>query len=333
MLTTLAGVMWFIVQLYFRAGVRVVHARTALSWPDILLSTLAVTLLWTATAPLTIGAAERVTGTQTNRLRNLAWLVFLGIALTLLSPIFRLSVHDFADVRSALRFGVTPQALTNGVLAILFGYLLVAFDETSSLRRRRNELRVQLSGLRADQFRVSAAARVLFGRLDGVANVVREQPQKGEATIVAFASLLRTLMSFARQEALPVEYELELIDRFVTASGGTVRLRADDDVLSATVPPLIVFAVVATFASDSSSISIDARGVSPRRVTFRLTIPADGARLSQQEAIAVASSFRQHCPALCELDVQWGDSDSTIDLLLACGRRSEGSRTCRRAAE
>jgi sensor histidine kinase YesM len=119
---------------------------------------------------------------------------------------------------------------------------------------REAQLAAQQTSLVAEQNallaqRAQLDPHFLFNVLNAIAEHCRHDPELAERSLLALASLLRTMLDATRAPSWPLETELELVravtDLYATRDRGRYRFRlAFADVADLTIPPLLLLPVV-----------------------------------------------------------------------------------------
>lgn len=222
-------------------------------WLEMALEVFARSVRWSAIAPVAIVVAQRLRFEKRHRVRDG---IAVGAVLTLVTMAAPLLTTG------ELRVGTGhPNGVTLAALAIMFGYILAAREESAALRRRREQSERLLTRLRDELVRARIAPRFLFAALDEIAGDVRRNPAHAERTLLDFSEFLRAFADLAPHTEITVERELDVLERFVTISlRAPLAVHADDEALQLPIAPLTIFHMVAAYAAESPrSVRVDVR--------------------------------------------------------------------------
>ena len=131
------------------------------------------------------------------------------------------------------------------------GLLVLAHAIAFHYRSRERELRADVLEGQLNQARLSALQaqmqpHFLFNTLNGIATLVRRDPEAAEETIVALGDLLRASLGKDRQQEIPFREELAFLDRYLAIQrmrfGDRMDFRQciDEEVLDCPTPILLL---------------------------------------------------------------------------------------------
>lgn len=226
-------------------------------------------LAWAALTPLVfrLVAAANLDGAR--RPRALAGLALAGVAIALLQIVLQLAVEDWlarapiGGVTSIKRWlsgyrAADPADLTYLVPRKLgFGYVVFWAVAAVGFLLRYHRLAVERAAASAALERELAEARLaavrqqlhphfLFNSLNGIAELVHEQPERAERMIVYLSDLLRRAIRADDAAPVPLARELGFVRRYVALQraryGPRLRVRLDipRDARACLVPPQIL---------------------------------------------------------------------------------------------
>lgn len=213
-------------------------------------------LVWALITPLLIFIGTRLPIRKPHRVRNsvLVLLMLPPLAIfraVLGSMALNLGQHQAISV-PLIRHSIAIRFHGNVfTLAMIFLIINVIVAQREAAERERSAVakRTLLARAEIEELRAQLQPHFLFTTLRTIARVLHDQPAKADAMIVHLSDLLRETLSL-RQDDISLGEELDFVDRYLElyrdAFDGRliVTLSADDDVLDARVPPLLLQPVV-----------------------------------------------------------------------------------------
>jgi signal transduction histidine kinase len=159
---------------------------------------------------------------------------------------------------------------------------------------RASQLEARLAETRLQLLKMQIHPHFLFNTLNTIAELVHEDPSKAERMIASLSELLRETLDAGATDRVPLEQELDLLERYVdiqrTRFGNRldVRVHADADVRRALVPHLILQPLV----ENSIRHGLAAR-LTAGRIDVRATRRGDALRLEvEDDGTGLASEAR-----------------------------------------
>jgi two-component system LytT family sensor kinase len=209
-------------------------------------------LNWAVLTPIIIAIAERLPLRRPLLIRNT--LILLGLLPVIAvaravwgGVVLNLGEHH-AVSRQMMVLSInirTHRNLAIGALIIVATNLVMAQREAAARARRELAAQALLVHAELDGLREQMQPHFLFLTLQTIAEVVHVDPAAADDMIVGLADLLRRSLALGN-EPVPLADELDFVDRnlalYQICFGGrlAVRFDADEDVLDARVPPLLV---------------------------------------------------------------------------------------------
>jgi hypothetical protein len=223
-------------------------------------------LLWAFFTPVIVYVAERLPLRKPHLLRNAALMTAFIPAIAVIRAALGAAVSELGDREEpniaftlytiSVRFhrNVFLTVVIVGIVYFIVEQRAAAERERKALALRTAMTNAELQGLRA-----AMQPRMMFATLDAIAEKVATDPVRADQMIVHLGDLLRTMLEFGKRSAVTLGEELEVIDRYFeierARSGGTFVTRVDveEELLGATVPPLLLHALVesALFGTDT----------------------------------------------------------------------------------
>lgn len=288
-------------------------------WQTMLAAVPVQVLIASAATAFLVPLAQRIQNRR--RMRDVALLVlllpFVGVLMT-----FMELVPAWNWTREFLRFvlaaSVAPFSLALSVIAAVLAFLVVGREEQTARERRRFELEALWARSRAEQLRARLSPPFLFAMLEKISAATERDPDEAEETLERFAELLRSVVDLEHAGAIPLEQELEIVDRFVELSRGAGRLHlaADDDTLHTGVPPLLVYsAVAALVAEGADELRLVASSTDVLRVTISVAAPYDLKPIAQR-LVPLSDRLQHLYPARETLQIGAVRDALSIDIVL-----------------
>lgn len=219
---------------------------------DILQFQMTTSLLWAIFTPIVIAIAERLPLRKPHLVRNtLAVLLFLPYIAVIRAVVgsVALNLGEGNPVSSHLIWvSIAIRTHRNVAIAaviIIFTNLVMARREAASRARREVAAQTLLARAQLHELRAQMQPHFLFLTLRTIGEVVHTDPAAADDMVVGLADLLRRSLDLGT-DAIPLAEELEFVDRYLAlyrvCFGGrlAVRFHADEEVLNARVPPLLV---------------------------------------------------------------------------------------------
>jgi len=186
-------------------------------------------LMWGFFSLLILTATQRIEFEKGNRLKALALHFMLAFAIDVMDA----GLDTFINVFTRFEVATFAQRFYSEVFINTFSYILVAAvgyafvyqQRFADTRLRAAELQRQLAQARLDAIARTLQPHFLFNALNSVAALVRlkESPRALQA-VVALGDLLRTVLQTRGEALVPLEEELQFIERYVAVE----RLRFED---------------------------------------------------------------------------------------------------------
>ncbi len=240
---------------------------TAMTVQGALLEGFADAYLWMLLTPLLVMVVERYPFERKSWLRRLAVHLAVGTAAMLVFLVTSTGLMVALDAFAGLQpMGFLDGMLLVGVLktrTLLLPPLVVLATANAAIQFRRSKARelraVRLERLlaqaRLEALRSRLNPHFLFNTLNGIAELLHEDPDRAEAMVTGLSTLLRQAFASADRQEVELEAELEIVLHYLAIHRQRWgdRLRTEivvpDELLTALVPsmslqPLVENAVV-----------------------------------------------------------------------------------------
>jgi two-component system LytT family sensor kinase len=215
-------------------------------------------LLWATITPILVGIAERLPLRRPVLVRNALILTGLLPVISVLRTILGSIVLNLGEhqpvsmemMQLSLRIR-THRNIAIGALVFVVTNLVIAQREAAARARRELAAQTLLAHTELADLRTQMQPHFLFLTLQTIADVVHVDPATADDMIVRLSDLLRRGLALGN-DPVSLADELEFVDRtlalYQICYGGklTVRFEADEYVLAARVPPLLVQQLVAS---------------------------------------------------------------------------------------
>jgi hypothetical protein len=277
-------------------------------------------LIWATLTPFLVAIAERLPLRKPVLLRNALLILAMLPAIAVFRAIvgsmaLNLGEHHPVSL-SMMRLSISIRTHRNiaiGAMIFVVTNLVMAQREAASRARRELAAQTLLAHAELDDLRAQMQPHFLFLTLQTIAEVVHVSPAAADDMIVGLADLLRGSLALGN-EPVPLADELEFVDRslalYQVCFRGklAVRFDADDDVLAARVPPLLVQQLVQNAVvngiAPAGAGEIDIRGWRDE-AQLRIAVSDSGAALARDDAHGLA-------PVRTRLEKLFGNAQSLI---------------------
>lgn len=219
--------------------------------------------LWAAITPFVFWLAARFTLDRARRVLRAALLLAIGLVIAIIVYfILAFARAQIFNLEQPLR-EIGRFRFVNHFLVYL-GVLTAGFARVYFLRETR--LQAQLAEARLDALRMQLNPHFLFNTLHAVAALVERDPAGVRRMIARLSELLRLTIDDDAEHEVPLREELGFLRRYIEIMeirfGDALRVtvHAEDDVLDALVPRLILQPIVENaFEHAKGIVEIDAR--------------------------------------------------------------------------
>jgi two-component system, LytTR family, sensor kinase len=255
------------------------------------------TLAWAVLAPGVLGLARRLRDGGASWKASLPLQVVVGCLVGLLHSV--LAVSLFVLILRALGHHLGWSKTLSRHLILFFGWNLVVYAaiaatgsalayyrESRERERRAIRLEARLAESRLQALRAQLHPHFLFNALNGIAELIHEDPDAAERMVLGLAGLLRALLKGAGSQEIPLLQELDFIRSYLAIEEMrfqdrlAVDWRVDPRALSAPVPSLVLQPLVenalrhgAASRAGACRLVIEAR---PDGASLRLRVSDDG---------------------------------------------------------
>jgi two-component system LytT family sensor kinase len=169
--------------------------------------------LWALLTPLVVWLARRLPLTPGRLALTVPAHVVCGLGVGLLKVLLENAGRQWL-------LGVRPYLLISNVaLQMLIYWALVAFtvvlDRFGRNQARAAEAEARLSQAQVQLLRSQLQPHFLFNALNAVSELVHEDPEKADRMIGLLSDLLRATLEAGDRPEVPLDEELELVDRYL----------------------------------------------------------------------------------------------------------------------
>jgi hypothetical protein len=229
--------------------------------PGVLIELLAFQLtssfLWAVFTPLIVFVTERLPLRKPHLLRNaVVMAVFVPLIAVIRAGVGgvvnRLGDREPPNI-AFTRYSIEVRYHRNIFLAVVIvGITWFILAQRAAAERERNALalRTAVTNAELQGLRAAMQPRMMFATLDAIAEKVTANPVLADQMIVHLGDLLRTMLEYGKRARVTLGEELEVIDRYFeierARTGGTFTTRVDveEELLGASVPPLLLHPLV-----------------------------------------------------------------------------------------
>jgi two-component system, LytTR family, sensor kinase len=241
---------------------------------------------WAALTPIVVWLATRLSLSRTRWAGRLALLAALGLPVSVVKLILTAILRGLGGVSEY-------PTITNVTAQYLIYWMLVAAAHAAENYRagqeralHASELEARLAETRLQLLKMQLQPHFLFNTLNTIAELVHENPAAADRMIGGLSRLLRDTLDSAIEDVVPLERELDLLQRYLRIQEArfgdrlSVRIEAAEDVRSALVPvfilqPLVENAIKHGLGARLRAGRIDVR-VSRHADTIILDVQDDG---------------------------------------------------------
>jgi len=246
-LLVLAG--WTALAVFFgvSSSLTYVTANRPPQWRFTFLMALTEWYAWAALTPLVAWLATRFPLRQRRMIVSLPVHAvagfFIAIAKVMLTRILRIpliSSSGYFLISNLATHYVIYWALVGAVHALAY------YRAEREGELRASQLEARLAEARLQLLKMQIHPHFLFNTLNAIAELVHEDAATAERMIASLSDLLRATLDAGATDRVPLEHELELLDRYVDIQRARfgdrldVRVHADAGVRRALVPHLIL---------------------------------------------------------------------------------------------
>src|ERR1051326_258 len=249
--------------------------------------------LWAAITPFVFWLAARLTLDRAHALRHAVMLLVIGLLIAVgvffvlafaRAQIFNLEqpLREIGRFRFVNHFLVYLAVLTAGYARVYF--------------LRENQLRAQLAEAQLDALRMQLNPHFLFNTLHAIAALVERDPAGVRRMIARLSELLRLTIDADAEHEVPLREELDFLRRYIEImeirfrDTLNVSVRADDNVLDALVPRLILQPIVENaFEHTKGLVEIDARK-NDGAIVIRVIDNGSGVASGSAEGVGIANT-------------------------------------------
>jgi hypothetical protein len=209
-------------------------------------------LIWAVATPLIIAIAERLPLRKPFVIRNALLLAVIIPVIAVVRAVIGAAILNLGEGHHVsldlIRFSVSIRTHRNiaiEVMIVVITNLVLAQREASTRARRDLAAKTLLARAELDGLRAQMQPHFLFLTLRTISDMVPVDAGAADDMIVGLADLLRRSLALGN-DPVPLSDELDFVDRslalYQVCFGGrlSVRYDADESVLGARVPPLLI---------------------------------------------------------------------------------------------
>ncbi len=288
---------------------------------ELLAYQLTSSLNWAFFTPFIVYAAERLPLRKPHALRNALIMTAFVPSIAVVRAAFGSVVSRLGDREPPsyefMVFSIQIRYHRNIFLVlVVVGITYFILAQRAAAERERNALalRTAVTNAELQGLRATMQPRMMFATLDAIAEKVTTNPALADQMIVHLGDLLRTMLEFGKRTRVTLGEELEVIDRYFeiervrTEGAFTTRVDVEEELLGATVPPLLLHALVesALFGTDTDSpqrmevigrthegnLILEVLNDDPTRIPAPDAVEETRARLQQAFGTSAAISWR-----------------------------------------
>lgn len=202
--------------------------------------------VWAAFTPLVVWLANRLRPSR-SRWWRLPMLAAIGLPVAFFKVTFTHVLRRVSD-NGAAYFQITDlvvQYLIYGLIVIVT-YVWLHYRATQQRELHTSQLEALLAHTRLQMLGMQLQPHFLFNTLNTIAELVHQQPATAERMIAGLSHLLRETLHAGLVDRVPVEQELQLLDRYVEIQRArfgdrlTVDVVVDERAKQALVPSLLL---------------------------------------------------------------------------------------------
>lgn len=214
--------------------------------------------LWAVLTPLVFWLSSRLGMERSNWVRRILLFVGVGVVIALFVDMAAdfARGHDFSPMRIVTRFWFVDElvvyiaVLAAGFAREYFVRYQVRQKEAVRLQAHTAQLQAQLVEARLEALRMQINPHFLFNTLHAVSTLVERDPRGVRRMIARLSELLRYTLDGAGEQEVPLEQELEFLERYLDIMQVRFQGRLEVDVQvesglrDALVPNLILLPLV-----------------------------------------------------------------------------------------
>lgn len=190
-------------------------------WPldEIAIIGIVSTIIWLVLTPAILYCTQRRDARLRTYLPRLA-LVILGFAVirALCGALFVPAIESRPIEQKDFGRAVAVQFHSNITLVSLLTIARAAYDVARAMRekdRRALKLESQLARAQLEQLRGQLQPHFLFNAINGIAALVHTDADRADEMLMELAALLRTTLDLGRNDTIPLQQELALVDHYL----------------------------------------------------------------------------------------------------------------------
>ena len=268
--------------------------------------------LWTLALPLLSKALRVFPLSESNRLRNVSFILIIVVALAMLVMVVHWSIVFTTFFPERASYVTLSNFLTSELVRflpfdVLVGILLVValqgwqfLQNFQAERVRSSDLERQLATARLDALRMQLHPHFLFNTLHAIAGLITEQPHDARRMTISLGEFLRRTLQETSAAQHTLAEELEFADLYLSIEKArlgerlTIHYELEPGVTAALVPSLLLQPLVENAVRHGA-----ARITGPCDVTFRasrqgrellLSLENDGPKLTAPPRFGVGLS-------------------------------------------
>jgi signal transduction histidine kinase len=236
--------------------------------------------LWLSLVPFIFAAFDRMPLQRGHYVRNATGRVAVAVAAMAVQAAALCAIliatggfsdlGVFARTSPLLNFGYEFETNVTTMLMVALAYaVLMRVHAVRREHRVASALQVSLAEARLHALTIELQPHFLFNTLNGIAALVRDEPETAEAMLIRLSDLLRLTLGVGHPAEISLSAELERLAMYLDIQQMrfgprlAIRVDVDPDVLSAAVPTLVLQPLVENALT---------HGLAPRRGPGHLEI-------------------------------------------------------------
>jgi two-component system, LytTR family, sensor histidine kinase AlgZ len=220
-------IFYLIAWLPIGAILTVILKRGMLSWPEAILVTAPMSLLYAfmclSAWYVCLAAPMRGQDSVTRPLLTLSTAAVLSSAIWFaLGEVWVLAIEPWVNIPGMSERYITqfPPIFLNGVMLYLLAaavhYLLIALDESRAVEKRSLELQVLAREAELRALRAQIDPHFLFNSLNSISALTVSDPKGARSMCLLLADFLRTSLVLGAKQQISVSEELRLVEGFLS---------------------------------------------------------------------------------------------------------------------
>jgi sensor histidine kinase YesM len=212
---------WTILGAYFVTQDLVIVQLRGSTWPidEIAIIGVLSTVLWVLLSPPILYLTQRRGAALRGYLPRLALVILVfAVVRALIGALFVPYIETRPLQQKDFGRAVAVQFHSNVTIISLIVIARAAYDVARAMRekdRRALKLESQLARAQLEQLRGQLQPHFLFNAINGIAALVHTDAERADEMLMELAALLRTTLDLGRNDTIPLQQELALVDHYL----------------------------------------------------------------------------------------------------------------------